>query len=90
MYYNVRLPKLAWWRETNQTDKLEHSYAGESDDLTLKHISGAFYALAGCLLISTGVFIQELVTYYWKRIKVRPYNNREIRAQNEIECMNDV
>ncbi|XP_021966504.1 glutamate receptor ionotropic, delta-2 [Folsomia candida] len=90
MYYNVRLPKLAWWRETNQTDKLEHSYAEGSDDLTLKHISGAFYALAGCLLISTGVFIQELVTYYWKRIKVRPYNNREIRAQNEIECMNDV
>ncbi|OXA46521.1 Glutamate receptor ionotropic, delta-2 [Folsomia candida] len=67
MYYNVRLPKRAWWLETNQTDKLEHSDFVESDDLTLKHISGAFYALAGCLLICAGVFVQELVSYYWER-----------------------
>ncbi|OXA46604.1 hypothetical protein Fcan01_18887 [Folsomia candida] len=68
MYYNVRLPKRAWWLATNQTDKLKHSdFFAESDDLTLKHISGAFYALGGCLLICAGVFVQELVTYYWGR-----------------------
>lgn len=65
MHYNVRLPKRAWWLSTNQTDKLERSDPGESDDLTLKHISGAFYALGACLVFSGVVFIQELVAFHY-------------------------
>jgi hypothetical protein len=70
LYYNVRLPKRQWWLETNQTDKLAHSDAAESDDLTLKHISGAFYALAACLFLSFVVFIQEILFFNWKKVQV--------------------
>jgi hypothetical protein len=70
MYYKVRLPKRQWWLETNQTDKLAHSDAAESDDLTLKHISGAFYALAACLFLSLVVFIQEILYFTWKKVQV--------------------
>ncbi|XP_035713886.1 glutamate receptor ionotropic, delta-2-like [Folsomia candida] len=61
MQVTVRLAKRAWWMATNQTDKLEHSDPDESDDLTLKHIAGAFYGLGACLVFCCVVFVQELV-----------------------------
>ncbi len=70
MYYNVRLPKRQWWLETNQTDKLAHTDAVNSDDLTLKHISGAFYALSACLLLCFVVFTQEILYFNWKQLQV--------------------
>jgi hypothetical protein len=61
MYYSVRLPKRAWLLATNQTDKLAHSDKDPIEDLTLKHISGAFYSLfVGCFLCIL-IFIQEIV-----------------------------
>ncbi|XP_035701231.1 glutamate receptor ionotropic, delta-2-like [Folsomia candida] len=63
MVYNVRLQKRDWWLATNQTEKLERSNVIDNDNLTLKHISGAFYALLASLIVSFAVFIQELVGY---------------------------
>lgn len=67
MYYNVRMLKLKWWQRTNQMDKARF-VEQESDDLTLKHIAGAFYVLIVCLLISSGAFLQELVRFHRKDV----------------------
>jgi hypothetical protein len=63
MYYAVRLPKRKWWQATNQTDKLKSTNQNEDggDILTFKSISGAFYALFGCLAICIGVLIPEII-----------------------------
>ncbi|XP_021960591.1 glutamate receptor ionotropic, delta-1 [Folsomia candida] len=66
MYYNVRLPKRAWWLATNQTDKLALSDTAGNDNLTLKHISGAFYTLTVCLAICAIVFIHEVISFHAK------------------------
>ncbi|CAL8111617.1 unnamed protein product [Orchesella dallaii] len=63
LYWNVRKLKLDWWISTNQTDKMKFVEA-DSDDLTLKHIAGAFYILIFFLSISTLAFIYEIVVYY--------------------------
>lgn len=78
MYYDVRLPKRAWWRDTGQMDKLKHSAGKTDDDLTLKHISGAFYSLVGCLVISGIVFIYEMLYYYRKK------QRKKVRSQFKI------
>ncbi len=68
-YYNVRLPKRAFWADTNQTEKLDPSFNNQDngDDLTFKHLSGAFYILFGALFCSLVVFCQELIYFYWDR-----------------------
>ncbi len=67
MYYNVRLQKLKWWESSNQMDKAK-LVQEEQDDLTMKHFAGAFYVLMACLIISSVVFIQELVSFYRKTV----------------------
>ncbi|XP_035700587.1 glutamate receptor ionotropic, delta-2-like [Folsomia candida] len=66
LYYNLRLPKRAWWLETGQMDKLKTSVKETDVNLTLKHISGAFYFLVGCHLISSLHFTVEIL---WSRFK---------------------
>jgi hypothetical protein len=63
LYYNVRLPKRQWWLETNQTDKLSRADKENSDDLTLKHISGSFLVLIGGLIICNIVFVLEIMYF---------------------------
>jgi len=63
LYWNVRKLKVDWWKKSNQTDKMKF-VEGDSDDLTLKHIAGAFYVLIFFLTISTIAFVYELVTFY--------------------------
>jgi hypothetical protein len=88
LYYNVRLPKRQWWLETNQTDKLTHTDVAESDDLTLRHISGAFYALAACLFLSFVVFIQEILFFNWKKVQV--FTERIFQDKNSNPVGNGV
>lgn len=57
-YETVRLPKLAWLAASSESEK---KAAVESDDLILKHISGAFYALTVYIGVSLLFFGQELV-----------------------------
>lgn len=85
MYYNVRLPKRAWWLETNQTDKLEDfsSFEG-SDNLSLKHISGAFYALVGGLVMCTIIFGEELVCYHWEALMSKVSSFRKHKTKIKI------
>jgi len=71
MYYNVRLPKRAWWLATNQTEKLAHDSQIESNDLTLKHISGAFYALGISLALCVVVFALEFLFYHKEKVLKR-------------------
>ncbi|XP_035707968.1 glutamate receptor ionotropic, kainate 4-like [Folsomia candida] len=68
LHDNVYLPKRAWWLETNHTEKLTPTSKTEgNDDLTLKHISGAFYVLAGCLGLTLLVFMMEVITFWWNK-----------------------
>jgi hypothetical protein len=80
MYYAVRLPKRKWWEATGQKDKLGQlstNTEADSDILTFKSISGAFYALFGCLAICIGVLIPEIIYHRiiqrrrnkWNRMK---------------------
>lgn len=82
MYYNVRKLKLDWWKSTNQTDKMAHIQT-ESDNLTLKHIAGAFYVLIACLVICSAVFIQECLTYL-KRAILKSCLKVCLRLENAI------
>ncbi|XP_021953135.2 glutamate receptor ionotropic, delta-2 [Folsomia candida] len=76
LYHNVYLPKRAWWLETNNSEKLRQtSKADENDDLTLRHISGAFYVLAGCLALCLVFFTMEVITYWLKAYKVTKMNH---------------
>ncbi len=69
----TRAAKRDWWIATNQTDKLRDNNNEEEngDNLTLKHISGAFYALFGCLVMCSVVFCQEFVMFYGKQRKLK-------------------
>lgn len=67
MYYNVRQLKLNWWDDTNQTEKMK-LIEEESDNLTMKHIAGAFYVLIACLIFSLAAFIREILVYHKKVI----------------------
>ncbi len=71
MYNTVRLPKRKWWEATGQIDKLKSSNEVDSDILTIKSISGAFYALFGCLAICVGVLVPEIIYHRITKNTVR-------------------
>lgn len=92
MYYDLRLPKRAWWLETGQTEKLQHSAGTMDDDLTLKHISGAFYSWIGCLVISGIVFLYEMLFYYRKKItrhNLAVFYRSKLKIGNESTAIDD-
>ncbi|OXA53986.1 Glutamate receptor 2 [Folsomia candida] len=76
-YETIRLPRIKWLQETNQTDEMTRDLE-EVNNLTLKHILGAFYALAACLLISLVLFLHELI-----RFRMRCSNFGEIIFPHE-------
>jgi hypothetical protein len=87
---NVRAAKRDWWIATNQTDKLwDNNEEENGDNLTLKHISGAFYALFGCLLMCLGVFCQEFVVFYGKERKLK-IQQRWARANRNVTMLSRV
>lgn len=71
MYYNIRMVKMQWWKDTNQTEKLTAKDEGDSsdDELTMRHIMGIFYIFFGCSALSGIVFIIEVITGCIKRLK---------------------
>jgi hypothetical protein len=84
LYYNIRRPKMEYWKRTNQTKKLRNSnfIQNNNNNLTLKHISGAFYTLVVCLVFCIVVFVQELI--YFHQIKVQLAANRRRILQTKI------
>ncbi len=81
---NIRRPKMEYWKRTNQTKKLRNSnfIRNNNNNLTLKHISGAFYTLVVCLVFCIVVFVQELI--YFHQIKVQLAANRRRILQTKI------
>lgn len=61
---NVRIPKLKWWLMTNQTDKAKKIDETDSNNLTLKQITGSFYVLIGGLFIGICTLIIELIVVH--------------------------
>ncbi|CAL8111654.1 unnamed protein product [Orchesella dallaii] len=58
LYYDVKLMKLRWWDESNQTANAK-GVQEESQDLTLKHLKSSFYLLIGGLIMCLLVFCYE-------------------------------
>jgi hypothetical protein len=77
--------------DSNQTDKLIQADAQGGDDLTLKHISGAFYLLGGCLVVCCLLFVVECVVA-WVRIrkKKRKKEKKELIIQLTVKYMDTV
>ncbi|CAL8111655.1 unnamed protein product [Orchesella dallaii] len=68
MYSNVKLLKLKWWAETNQTWNANGEEEQDSQNLTLKHIKGSFYMWLCCLTMSFMALCYEFIAFRcgWK------------------------
>lgn len=61
MYRNIRLPKLRWWKATNQMDKMRVGVEASSDELTLKNIKGVLHIYLISIVVCTIAFLQEIL-----------------------------
>ncbi|OXA46381.1 hypothetical protein Fcan01_18893 [Folsomia candida] len=65
--------------EINQTDKLALSHTAGNDNLTLKHISDAFYTLAVCWANCAIVYFHEVISFHEKMTEKAGRSRRRFR-----------